>query len=255
MVTRDSDALLIEKWAATGDVATPESQGLSRDTGWGSSYSTPGGDVPEREVFNQMFRELTALAVELNTHGLLVWNGAISYVHPTMVFGSDNLAYASVRDNMGVDPTTDTNDDDWTRFGVTTSVQTFDGGAIVSGVVGIGFLPTFPLNKVTGAAPLASPSFTGDPTSITRAAGDNDTSIATTAFVQTAVAGVAFDDPALTGDPTSTTPSPGDNDTSIATTAFVQAEIADFQPITIHTSQTDYDNAASNDNTVHMLAV
>jgi microcystin-dependent protein len=36
-------------------------------------------------------------------------------------------------------------------------------------------------------APLASPAFTGDPTAPTPTAGDNDTSIATTAFVTTAV--------------------------------------------------------------------
>ena len=39
-------------------------------------------------------------------------------------------------------------------------------------------------------APLASPALTGTPTAPTPTAGDNDTSIATTAFVQTAVAGV-----------------------------------------------------------------
>jgi hypothetical protein len=40
-----------------------------------------------------------------------------------------------------------------------------------------------------GAAPLDSPHFTGNPTSPTPAPGDSDTSIATTSFVQTAVAG------------------------------------------------------------------
>jgi hypothetical protein len=40
----------------------------------------------------------------------------------------------------------------------------------------------------TGRAPLASPTFTGDPKAPTPAAGDNDTSIATTAFVTSAVA-------------------------------------------------------------------
>lgn len=39
-----------------------------------------------------------------------------------------------------------------------------------------------------GAAPLASPTFTGDPKAPTPAAGDNDTSIATTAFVVNALA-------------------------------------------------------------------
>jgi hypothetical protein len=38
-----------------------------------------------------------------------------------------------------------------------------------------------------GGAPLASPAFTGNPTAPTPAAGDNDTSIATTAFVQSAI--------------------------------------------------------------------
>lgn len=36
-------------------------------------------------------------------------------------------------------------------------------------------------------APLASPVFTGDPTAPTPALGDNDTSIATTAFVTSAI--------------------------------------------------------------------
>ncbi|HEY2617783.1 MAG TPA: hypothetical protein VGI78_10630 [Acetobacteraceae bacterium] len=39
-----------------------------------------------------------------------------------------------------------------------------------------------------GAAPLASPAFTGDARAVTAASGDNDTSISTTAFVQAAVA-------------------------------------------------------------------
>lgn len=40
-------------------------------------------------------------------------------------------------------------------------------------------------------APLASPTFTGNPTAPTATAGDNDTTIATTAFVTTAVAAVS----------------------------------------------------------------
>lgn len=41
---------------------------------------------------------------------------------------------------------------------------------------------------LTGKAPLASPAFTGNPTAPTPTAGDNDTSIATTAFVTTGIA-------------------------------------------------------------------
>ena len=67
------------------------------------------------------------------------------------------------------------------------------------------FPPTLPIaqsgvtNLVTdlaAKAPLASPTFTGDPKAPTPTAGDNDTSIATTAFVTTAVAAVAAIPPA-----------------------------------------------------------
>ena len=77
-----------------------------------------------------------------------------------------------------------------------------------------------------GAAPLASPIFTGDPQAPTPAPGDNDTSIATTAFVTAASALLApLASPVFTGDPQAPTPALADNDNSIATTAFVQGEI------------------------------
>ncbi len=80
-------------------------------------------------------------------------------------------------------------------------------------------------------ADLNSPALTGNPTAPTPTAGDNDTSIATTAFVATSFAPLAS--PVLTGNPTAPTPTAGDNDTSIATTAFVQtakvdATVAEF---------------------------
>ena len=98
-------------------------------------------------------------------------------------------------------------------------------------------------------APLNAPVFTGDARAVTPALGDNDTSIATTAFVKgqgyitsapvTSVAGrtgaitlgvadvsgaAPLASPVFTGDPRSVTPSLADNDTSIATTAFVKGQ-------------------------------
>lgn len=98
-----------------------------------------------------------------------------------------------------------------------------------------------------GAAMLASPTFTGDPKAPTPASGDNDTSIATTAFVRTAIStyavgsfngrtgsvsltasdvsgvgGALTASPAFTGTPTAPTPALADNSTAIATTAFVK---------------------------------
>ena len=42
MTTRDPDALRIQKWAANGDVQTPEDRGLDRDVGWPGDFSQPG---------------------------------------------------------------------------------------------------------------------------------------------------------------------------------------------------------------------
>jgi hypothetical protein len=54
-----------------------------------------------------------------------------------------------------------------------------------------GYLTSADWSTFNGKAPLASPTFTGDPKAPTATAGDNDTSIATTAFVQTAIAPLA----------------------------------------------------------------
>ena len=77
----------------------------------------------------------------------------------------------------------------------------------------------------TSRAPVANPTFTGDPKSVTPATSDNDTLIATTAYVK-AQGYAPLADPTFTGDPKAPTPAAADNDTSIATTAFVQAAIA-----------------------------
>lgn len=53
-------------------------------------------------------------------------------------------------------------------------------------------LGDYAVAQVTGAAPLASPVFTGDPQAPTPNTGDNDTSVATTAFVNGALLANAF---------------------------------------------------------------
>lgn len=73
-------------------------------------------------------------------------------------------------------------------------------------------------------APLASPTFTGDPKAPTPSTADNDTSIATTAYVQANLASYApLASPALTGVPTAPTASADNNSTQIATTAYADA--------------------------------
>ena len=112
-MVRDPDALRIEKWAANGDVQTPEDRGLDRDVGWPADFSQPRGRQPTREVFNQLFREITAQEVEVTTRGLLPWDSRISYVHPAMVMGSNARPYLSVADSLGVDPITDSTGSSW----------------------------------------------------------------------------------------------------------------------------------------------
>ena len=79
-------------------------------------------------------------------------------------------------------------------------------------------------------APLASPVLTGDPQAPTPATADNDTSVATTAYVKANLTNYAtlvsptIASPIFTGDPTAPTPLVTDNDTSVATTAFVKAQ-------------------------------
>lgn len=128
----------------------------------------------------------------------------------------------------------------------------------VDSVAGKTGIVTLEVADVDGAAPLASPVFTGNPTAPTPATADNDTSVATTAHVKGVIETYVIDgplggdsdfaatmadalalkapleSPILTGNPTAPTPSPGDNDTSIATTAFVQALVGvgqDYTPV------------------------
>lgn len=76
-------------------------------------------------------------------------------------------------------------------------------------------------------APIASPALSGNPTAPTPSGGDNDTSIATTAFVQGELTPKApLASPIFTGNPTAPTQTTGDNTTKLATTAFVAAAVA-----------------------------
>jgi len=96
-------------------------------------------------------------------------------------------------------------------------------------------LPTDVSGNPIPIAPVNSPTFTGDPKAPTAAPGDNDTSVATTAFVTNALnTGLALKaniaSPVFTGDPQVPTPPNADNDKSIANTEWVRANFAHFDP-------------------------
>lgn len=130
------------------------------------------------------------------------------------------------------------------------------GGGAVTSVAGRTGAVVLAVADVSGAAPLASPTFTGTPLAPTATAGTNTTQVATTAFVTAAVAAggavtsvagrtgvvvLAVADvsgaaplasPTFTGTPLSTTAAANTNTTQIATTAFVFAERANAVTLT-----------------------
>jgi len=78
-----------------------------------------------------------------------------------------------------------------------TGATTLTGYVKGTGTTSMTASATIPVADVTGAAPLASPTFTGTPSlptgtiGVTQTAGNNTTALATTAFVTTAVAAAA----------------------------------------------------------------
>ena len=103
----------------------------------------------------------------------------------------------------------------------------------VGGITGLTFA------DILGAAPLASPTFTGIPKAPTAAALTNTTQLATTAFVDAVrlilVAADALNaplaSPGLTGTPTAPTAAIDTNTTQLSTTAFMLAQASAVSPL------------------------
>ena len=109
-MARDSDAIFTEKWADGGDTGEPV--GFNRNIGWPLSYSQPGGEYPTRLLFNLLFLELSALAIEINEGGTgLEYNATIDYIARAIVRGSDGGHYVALSANgpatAAVDPVGD----------------------------------------------------------------------------------------------------------------------------------------------------
>ena len=195
----DDDAVGIVKWgtgAGASDFNTPADVGFAEADGWPLAYGTPGsGSEPQREVFNWQWRRMTALAVELLTHGGgLPWDSRISYLHPASVMGSDGMLYQSVQDSTNQDPTTDTSDTHWQQVGITLSDA--DIKTAYERNANTNALTDALLTMLQGAAPLASPAFTGAVTVPDQTAGTNNARAANTRFVAAAIAALVAAAPA-----------------------------------------------------------
>ena len=98
----DTESKKLAKWADSGDRTDPDDTSLTpvldRDTGWPSSFSATDGDTPRRAVFNQMFREITGLAVDTIRQGILAWDTEVNYLQNAIVVGSDSVLYRATAD-------------------------------------------------------------------------------------------------------------------------------------------------------------
>ena len=194
----DDDAVGIVKWgtgAGASDFNTPADVGFAEADGWPLAYGTPGsGSEPQREVFNWQWRRMTALAVELLTHGGgLPWDSRISYLHPASVMGSDGMLYQSVQGSLNQDPTSDASDTYWQQVGITLSDA--DIKTAYERNANTNALTDALLALLQGAAPLSSPAFTGAVTVPDQTAGTNNGRAANTRFVAAALAALVASAP------------------------------------------------------------
>ena len=237
----DDDAVGIVKWgtgAGASNFNTPADVGFAEADGWPLAYGTPGsGSEPQREVFNWQWRRLTALAVELLTHGGgLPWDSRISYLHPASVMGSDGMLYQSVQGSLNQDPTTDASDTYWQQVGVTLSdadiktayERNTDTNALTDAL----------LTTLQAAAPLASPSFTGAVTVPDQTAGTNNARAANTRFVAAAVAALVASAPSTLDTLNELAAALGDDANFAATVTTQLSNKADASDVQTHTAQT-----------------
>lgn len=157
-------AKLIRPWCVNGRRSTPETAGLTRSVGWPDSYFQTGGDNPEGEVFNQMFAELTAFAVELISKTVLLWDSAVQYDHPALCRGSNGVLYDSVQDSLNVNPVNDADGSHWRPLIAIATPAEINDGTDASGVVTPSGLKSsiYRKNFISARAPTSSDGADGD---------------------------------------------------------------------------------------------
>lgn len=171
----------VEVTDGTGGVAEVEVTAQPLDEkGQADGYASldGGGKVPGAQLPNSIMEYKGVWDASTNTPTLADGTGGAGDVYRVTVAGSQDLGSGSISFDVGdyavhngsTWEKSDTTDSVPTVFGRTGNVEAQSGD--------------YEVGEVTGAAPLASPTFTGDPKAPTPAAGDDDTSIATTAYVR-----------------------------------------------------------------------
>lgn len=96
-MARDTDGIIQDKFAENGDVSLGD---LVIKDGWPLSYSTPGGKNPQRLQFNQLYKNLFALAKEINQKGpFLEYDATIDYAINAVITATDSNQYRALAAN------------------------------------------------------------------------------------------------------------------------------------------------------------
>jgi len=243
---------------------------LTQPGSWGMANTPPSGDTSSR-IATTLFVDdaMTGLAQQVQSNTLAIVaieQQQFAPINSPQFTGIPTAPTAAQSVNSGQLATTA-----FVHAAVTASTT---GVASFNTRTGAVVLTTADVTGV-GAALLASPAFTGTPTSPTAAPGDNTTKIATTAFVTaaigsiasgvvsfntrtgavtlttadvTAVGGALLASPTFTGTPAAPTAAPGTNTTQVATTAFVTQAVAALPaPVTSFNGRTGAVNFQASD--------
>ena len=103
MADSEAKKILGAVWASSADAERndPKEFGLRREVGWPLAYEQIGGAEPEREVFNQKFREWDGAIAQTYVAGLPPWDASINYYFgadgAAFVLGSDAHIYVATR--------------------------------------------------------------------------------------------------------------------------------------------------------------
>ena len=176
-------------WASGGAVVAPND--TKKQLGWVA-------EAPPFQYDNWLQNRQDQMLAHINQRGIPGWDGLTNYEAGGLSYvqGSDGKVHKSVAASgpsaTVQNPTTDVTDTYWT-------IAFADVGAFLTQTAGdtrytqrsnnLSDLTNVTTARTNlGAAPLASPPFTGTPTAPTAITGTNTTQIATTAFVQAQLA-------------------------------------------------------------------
>ena len=131
-MARDIDGLTLEKWArASGAlVESYATSGITPTDGLPAEYGV--NTYLTIKTFNNLWRQLTALGLDVAQRGILEWDTSQEYLHPAWIVGSDSKLYRSVQSSTGQDPTTDASDTYWKLFVPTVPLRSTDQRGIVN---------------------------------------------------------------------------------------------------------------------------